>query len=175
MGMTPLEGLIMGTRAGDIDPGMLLHVLRLGLATVDELDYLLNDQSGMLGLSGISNDVRTLENASDHGDENAKLALRMFAYRVSQYIGAYSAVLGGVDALAFAGGIGEHSPQIRALICKNLAFLGIRLEETLNDASMGQEDATIGNPNSPTKVWVIATNEELEVVRETFKLIGGAN
>ena len=124
MGLTPLEGLVMGTRSGDVDPGLLLYLLRTQGMTPDGLDDLLNHQSGLKGLAGQS-DVRELEQAADAGDERATLALDIFAYRVRKYIGAYAAALGGLDALAFTGGIGEHSPPMRARICRDLEFLGL--------------------------------------------------
>ena len=117
MGLTPLEGLVMGTRSGDVDPGLLLYLLRTQPMTPDQLDDLLNHQSGLKGLAGES-DVRDLEQAADAGDARAALALDIFAYRVRKYIGAYAAALGGLDALAFTGGIGEHSPPMRARICR---------------------------------------------------------
>lgn len=152
MGLTPMEGLVMGTRAGDLDPGVILHLLRRGV----DVDDLLNHRSGLLGLSGTSGDVRTLQESND---PRAALALEVFAYRVSKYVGAYAAVLGGVDALVFTAGIGEHSAPMRARICAPLAHLGIALDDALNRAA-AKGDRAIG-----AKVWVIPTHEELEIAR----------
>jgi acetate kinase len=152
MGLTPMEGLVMGTRAGDLDPGVILHLLRRGL----DVDDLLNHRSGLLGLSGTSGDVRTLQESND---PRAELALEVFAYRVSKYVGAYAAVLGGVDALVFTAGIGEHSAPMRARICAPLAHLGIVLDDALNRAA-AEGDRAIG-----ANVWVIPTHEELEIAR----------
>jgi acetate kinase len=154
MGFTPLEGLVMGTRAGDLDPGAILSLLRRG----EDVDDLLNHRSGLLGLSGTSADVRTLQSSTD---PRAQLALDVFAYRVTKYIGAYAAVLGGVDALVFTAGIGEHSADVRARVCAPLAHLGLTLDDALNRAA-ATGDRSIGG-----KVWVIPTNEELEIARAT--------
>ncbi len=170
MGFTPLEGLVMGTRCGDIDPGILIHLLRHDQMTVDQLDELLNRKSGMLGLSGLSGDVRDLENAASSGDAAAELALEAFAYRVTKYIGAYAAALGGVDALVFTAGIGEHSASMRARICEHLGFLGLSLDDTRNPAATGHEPAAIGSPASE-RVWVVSTDEERQIARETYTLL----
>jgi len=162
MGFTPMEGLVMGTRAGDLDPGVLLYLMRKGHSEAD-LDELLNDKSGLLALSGRSADVRELEKA---GDKQATFALDLFAYRVTKYIGAYGAVLGGIDALTFTAGIGEHSSFIRSRICDRLGFLGIELDEELNRAPRSDERCI---SRGAVKVWVIPTNEELEIARMTFE------
>ncbi len=159
MGLTPLEGLVMGTRAGDVDPGVIVDLVRRGV----DVDDLLNHRAGLLGLSGISADVRTLQESSD---PRAQLALEVFAYRVSKYIGAYAAVLGGVDALVFTAGIGEHSAPVRALICSRLTHLGIILSDALNRAP-AKGERLIGG-----KVWVVPTNEELEIARATAAALG---
>jgi len=161
MGLTPLEGLVMGTRAGDLDPGAILHLLRGGM-DAPALDDLLNHRSGLLGLSGSSGDVRTLQQSSD---PRAALALEIFAYRVAKYAGAYAAVLGGVDALVFTAGIGEHSAPMRARICAPLAHLGIELDDALNRAE-GSGERAIGK-----KVWVIPTNEEGEIARAVASVL----
>lgn len=164
MGFTPLEGLVMGTRAGDIDAGVILYLLRSG-KTDKEIDDLLDRQSGLLGISGRSADVRELEAAARGGDEAASLALEMFAYRVSKYIGAYAAALGGVDALTFTAGIGEHSSFMRSKICARLAFLGVDLDEDLNRADRKDERQI---NRGRVAVNVIPTNEELEIARMTY-------
>jgi acetate kinase len=173
MGMTPLEGLVMGTRTGDIDPGLLLYLLQSHHFTPTALDDLLNRQSGLLGLSGRSNDVRELEQAAASGDPQAELALSVFAYRVRKYLGAYAAALGGLDAVVFTGGIGEHSSQMRERICHGLEFLGLRLETSLNTAAVGREAACISE-SGPVSVWVIPTNEEQQIAREVYAVVGKA-
>jgi acetate kinase len=154
MGLTPLEGLVMGTRAGDIDPGVVVSLVRQGV----DVDDLLNHRAGLLGLSGISADVRTLQ---DSPDPRAQLALDVFAYRVAKYVGAYAAVLGGVDALVFTAGIGEHSAIVRARVCSRLTHLGIILSDALNRAP-AKGERLIGG-----KVWVVPTKEEAEIARAT--------
>jgi acetate kinase len=164
MGFTPMEGLVMGTRAGDLDPGALLYLLRQGKSEA-ELDALLNHGSGLLGVSGRSADVRELEQAAHGGDAAAEFALELFAYRAAKYAGAYAAVLGGLDALTFTAGIGEHSAGMRSRICRRLAFLGVVLDEEKNhEARTGERRIS----RAPVDVWVIPTNEELEIARMTF-------
>ena len=132
MGLTPMEGLVMGTRSGDVDPGLVLYLLRSAGMTADEVDDLLNRQSGLLGLSGLSADLRVLEQAASDQNRRAELALAVFAYRAAKYIGAFAVALGGLDAVAFTGGIGEHSAPMRARICRRLEFLGVRLDDERN-------------------------------------------
>jgi len=171
MGFTPLEGLIMGTRSGDIDPGLLLYLIEQNHFTVEQLANLLNHQSGLLGLSGgSSSDMRDLEMAANAGDTNAELALACFAHRVRKYIGAYSAVLGGVDALIFTGGIGEHSATMRARICYNLDFLGLALDPQRNADANGTEPEPIGAGDG-LRVWIVPTDEERQIARETYALL----
>ena len=168
MGLTPMEGLVMGTRAGDLDPGVILYLLRSGKSEAD-LDELLNRRCGLFGVSGKSADVRELEKMSQEGDARAQFALEIFAYRVAKYIGAYAAVLGGIDAVCFTAGIGEHSAPMRRRICERLAFLGVELDEGLNDAARKDERRISAGP---TAVWVVPTNEELEIARLTCKELG---
>ena len=170
MGITPLEGLVMGTRSGDIDPGLLLHLLRVRNMDPATLDDLLNYQSGLKGLSGRSNDVRDLEAAVQSGEAKSELALEVFAYRVRKYIGAYAAALGGLDALVFTGGIGEHSPGMRERICRNLEYLGLVWNSEANGAANGSETA-LHAPESRLAVWVVPTDEERQIARETAALI----
>lgn len=169
MGLTPLEGLVMGTRSGDVDPGLVLYLLRSEGMTAEGVDDLVNHQSGLLGLSGQSGDVRVLEKSAGARDTRAELALSVFASRVRKYIGAYSAELGGLDALAFAGGIGEHSALMRARICTGLAFLGVHLDPTWNTAA--QDASQISVDNSPVSVWMIPTDEERQIAREKAALL----
>jgi acetate kinase len=166
MGMTPMEGLVMGTRAGDLDSGVVLQLIRRGMSEPD-LDDLLNHRSGLAGVSGSSSDVRALEAAAAGGDARSELALELFAYRVAKYIGAYAAVLEGLDTLVFTAGIGEHSATMRQKICARLRFLGIVLDPTLN-ASTAHNERTISS--GPAQVWIIPTNEELEIARATAAL-----
>jgi acetate kinase len=164
MGLTPMEGLVMGTRSGDLDPGAILFLLRKGM-TESEIDDVLNHRAGLLGISGWSGDVRTLEAAAANGDAKAELALEVFAYRACKYIGAYAAALGGVDAVAFTAGIGEHSASMRDRICRRLAFLGIALDDSLNrDGRRDERRISRGN----VEVWVIPTDEEGEIARVTL-------
>jgi acetate kinase len=167
MGFTPMEGLMMATRAGDLDPGLLLYLLRKG-RSLDELDELLNERSGLAGVSGLGGDLREIERAAAAGDERAALAIEMFTYRVAKYVGAYAAVLGGLDALTFTAGIGENSPSVRAGICRRLGFLGVVLDDELN-AGQRHDDRRIDR--GPVDVWVIPTNEELEIARMTFAAV----
>jgi acetate kinase len=162
MGFTPMEGLVMGTRSGDIDPGAILELQREGI----DADELLNEKSGLLGVSGVSADVREVEKAAKSGNADAELALDLFAYRAAKYIGAYAAVLGGVDALTFTAGIGENSSSIRSRICGRLGFLGVELDEDSNRASRKDERRI---SRGPVNVWVIPTNEELEIARQVFQ------
>jgi acetate kinase len=162
MGFTPMEGLVMGTRAGDLDPGAILYLLRNG---EKDLDDLLNHRSGLRGLSGISGDVRELESSPD---PKAQLALDVFAYRAAKYIASYCAALNGVDAIAFTAGIGEHSASMRQRICDHLAFLDVILDDTANRAPRTDERRISAGR---VGVWVIPTNEELEIARAAYDLI----
>lgn len=167
MGFTPMEGLVMGTRAGDLDPGVILYLLRKGHGE-SELDDLLNHRSGLLAVSGNSADVRELEAAAGAGDSRAELALELFAYRVAKYVGAYAVALEGLDALTFTAGIGEHSAALRGRICRRLKFLGVELDETRNGESRADERVI---SNGPVAVWVIPTNEELQIARFVTKTL----
>jgi len=168
MGLTPLEGLVMGTRSGDLDPGILFYLNRKGYTT-DSLDAMLNKQSGLLGISGSSNDVRDLELKAAGGDARAQLALDIFAYRLKKYIGAYMAVLNRVDAIVFTGGIGENGAAMRQRILSDLDQQGIILDERKNDIHVGVS-GEIQASTSRIKVLIIPTNEELAIARDTFKL-----
>ncbi len=173
MGNTPLEGLVMGTRSGDVDAGVLMNLLRTGEFDVESLDNMLNRKSGLAGLSGISNDLRELETAAADGNKQARLAINVFAHRARKYIGAYAATMGGVDALVFTGGIGENSASMRARILQRLEFMGVMIDEDKNlDASIQADNqfAVISTPNSRVDVIVVKTNEELMIARETQKV-----
>ena len=172
MGQTPLEGLVMGTRSGDVDPGLLLYLLREHSMPAEDLDDLLNKQSGLRGVSGLSADVRDLEGAAAQNDARAELALALFAYRVRKYIGAYAAALGGLDAVAFTGGIGERSASMRARICTGLEFLGLTLDADANMAADGKVEAYLSRAGGSAAVWVIPTDEERQIAREVFGVLG---
>ncbi|HRN30190.1 MAG TPA: acetate/propionate family kinase, partial [Terrimesophilobacter sp.] len=166
MGLTPLEGLVMGTRTGDLDPGILLHLARVAGLSVDELDTLLNRRSGLLGLTG-TGDMRDVVRAADSGDTDASLALDVWAHRIRKYVGAYAAVLAGLDAIVFTAGIGENNPALRARALAALGFLGIAVDPALNEAP-SREARQISPPDAPVAVLVIPTDEELEIARQTL-------
>ncbi len=173
MGMTPLEGLVMGTRSGDIDPGIILELFRSG-KTVDEVDEILNRRSGLSGLSGIGNDLRDIEERASEGDENCRLAIQVFAHRVRKYIGAYAAAMGGVDAIVFTAGIGENSVMMRHRIAQRLDFLGAVFWEDHNrDVSLSAENpvAEISTRNSRCRLLVVKTDEEKQIAIESAKLV----
>ena len=169
MGLTPLEGLMMGTRCGDIDPAIIFHLMEEGQMSADTINQMLNRESGLLGVSGVASDVRDLFQAVSEGNPQAALALKMFSYRVRQYIGKYAAVLGGLDALIFTAGIGENAPSIRATTCENLGFLGIHLDEEKNQSN--EAEKAIHRKDTAVKLLVVPTNEELMIARDTLHLI----
>lgn len=167
MGFTPLEGVMMGTRSGDIDPAAIEYLgKKLGKNMSEMVDYL-NKKSGMLGISGFSSDCRDLTSAAEEGNERANLALEMTAYRIKKYVGAFAAVLGGVDAVIFTGGIGEHSPLIRGQVMENMEYLGIDFDFVKNENPDKSEVSILTKPNSKVSVAIIPTNEELVIARET--------
>ncbi|OGV59850.1 MAG: acetate kinase [Lentisphaerae bacterium RIFOXYC12_FULL_60_16] len=171
MGLTPLEGLIMGTRTGDFDPAIIFYLIRKGY-TADDIDKLCNKKSGVLGISGTSNDMRDLEQKAAAGDRRAALALEMFAYRLRKYIGSYMAVLNGCDAIVFTGGIGERAPVTRRQALENMENLGVVLDLKRNDEVVGRE-GSIHADSSKVKILVIPTNEELAIARDTFQMASG--
>lgn len=167
MGLTPLEGLVMGTRCGDIDPAVVILLRRLGFS-LDEVDTMLNKQSGLLGLAGIgSNDMRDIIRESGNGSETANLALDVFIHRLVKYVGAYVAVMNGLDALVFTAGIGENAPQIRSRVCAQLGYLGIQIDEHRNQA----RELIISKDGDRPAVLVVPTNEELMIARETIRVL----
>ena len=175
MGLTPLEGLVMGTRSGDLDPSVLVYLHHKEGLSFDELDSLLNKQSGLLGLSGLTNDMRELlEEESAHQDRRARLAIEIFCTRVKEYVGAYLARMNGADALVFTGGIGENSGDIRRRVCAGLDFLGIALDEGRNAALAPGQEGEVSAEASRLKVYVIPTNEELLIARDTVRCVRGA-
>ena len=170
MGFTPLDGVVMGTRSGAVDPGLLLYVLRHKALSAEEVDRALNGQAGLLGLSGVSGDMRQVLEAARQGHAGARLALDVYAHRLRQTIGAFAATLGGLDALVFTAGVGEHSPDVRAAACRGLEFLGVELDATANASC--RPDADIAAAAARVRVLVIATREDLTVVRETVRVLG---
>jgi acetate kinase len=168
MGMTPLEGLVMGTRSGDLDAGILFHLGRAGV-TLDELDAMLNRRSGMLGLTG-TGDMRDVQAAATGGDPAARLALDVYTHRLRHYLGAYLVQLGGADAIVFTAGVGENSPETRSAALAGLDALGIRLDEELN-AARSREARVVSSGDSPVAVLVVPTNEELEIARQAVALL----
>jgi acetate kinase len=169
MGFTPLEGLMMGTRSGSVDPGLLLHVLRQRGLTAEQLDHLLNTESGLLGVSGISNDMRQLLAAAATGHTQARLALDIYTHRLRKTIAGMAATLGGVDALVFTAGVGEHAVEIRAAACRGLDFLGLELDPGANTHC--KPDADVAAPTSRGRILVIGTREDLVIVHETLRLV----
>jgi acetate kinase len=172
MGMTPLEGVMMGTRTGDMDPAVAQYLVKRYGFDYDELFDIMNFRSGLLGISGVSKDVRIIEGKARKGDERCALALEMFCYRVAKYIGAYAAALGKVDAIVFTAGIGENSVSMRREICSYLGVLGVRLDSGKNSKAINRE-ADISRRGSRIKVLVIPTNEELMIAKEAAAIVGG--
>ncbi len=168
MGLTPLEGIMMGTRCGSIDPAIVTTIMKKEGLTPDEMDSLMNKKSGMLGLSGTS-DNRTIESRAKEGDERAKLVESMFCHQLTKYIGSFAAAMGGVDAVLFTGGIGENNPQYRTRVAEKLGFLGVKIDEEKN-ALRGKE-IEISTPDSKVKLFVIPTNEELMIAKDTYELL----
>jgi acetate kinase len=171
MGFTPLDGVVMGTRSGAVDPGLLLYVLRHKGLSAEEVDRALNHEAGLLGVSGVSGDMRKVLEAAHQGHAGARLALEVYSHRLRQTIGAFAATLGGLDALVFTAGVGEHSPEVRAAACRGLEFLGVELDTAANAAC--RPDADIAVSAARVRVLVIATREDLTVVRETVRVLLG--
>jgi acetate kinase len=169
MGFTPLEGLMMGSRSGSVDPGILIHLMRHG-QTADQLDDLLNRQSGLLGISGISGDMREILAAAENGHERARLAFEVYAHRLVREMGGMLAVLGGLDALVFTGGVGENCPPLRDAAARQLAFLGLKLDPAKNAAP--HPDAHVAAADSAVHVLVIHAEEEWEIARECYRIAG---
>ncbi|QIM17969.1 acetate kinase [Leucobacter coleopterorum] len=168
MGLTPLEGLVMGTRSGDLDPGLMLHLLRAGYDT-DQLDQLLNKRSGLMGLAG-SNDFRDLQRAAGSGDAASQLAFGVYVHAIRRYLGAYLVELGGADVIVFTAGVGENSPALRAAVCAELDWFGVRIDASRN-AAVGGGPRRISTDNSRVDVLVVPTDEEAEIARQTWQLV----
>ncbi|MDE5595661.1 MAG: acetate kinase, partial [Muribaculaceae bacterium] len=170
MGLTPTEGLMMGTRSGDVDPGALTYLMAKHHLTPDELQKIINKESGVAGVSGISSDMREIEAAVKAGDEMATLALDMYEQRILKYVGAYAAEMGGVDIIVFTGGVGENQTGVRENVCAPLAFMGVEIDKELNAKTRGTE-TVISTPASKVKVVVVPTDEELMIARDTREIV----
>lgn len=174
MGFTPLEGLVMGTRSGDLDPAIVEFICDKEGMTVHEVDNLLNKGSGLLGISGLTHDMRELiAEADESGDRRARLAIEIFCYRIRKYIGSYLAAMNGADAIIFSGGIGENSALIRSKVCEGMSWAGIEMDDDRNAEHIRGREGVISSDDSRVKVWTIPTNEELLIARDTVRLIAG--
>lgn len=172
MGLTPTEGLMMGTRCGDVDPGALIFLMdKYNLSSKDMLN-MVNKESGLAGVSGVSSDMREITAAAKQGNEKAILSLEMYEQRITKYVGAFAAEMGGVDIIVFTGGVGEHQSSTRANVCKPLRFMGVEIDDAANDANNGDE-GIISTPNSAVKVVVIPTDEEYMIAKDTEAIIEG--
>ena len=169
MGLTPLEGLVMGGRTGDIDPAAVFHLYREAEMSIDEIDELFNRRSGMKGLTG-HNDMREIWKLIEAGDEQAEMAMEIYLHRLLKYVGAYWALLGGLDALTFTAGVGENDPGVRWELCRSLAFMGVKIDQELNEEHFTRE-AIISTPDSAVKVLVVPTNEELAIAQQVYSLV----
>jgi acetate kinase len=175
MGMTPLEGLVMGTRSGDIDPAIVDYVAAKEGLSVQQIESLLNKQSGLIGISGLTNDMRELlEEAHENNDRRARLAIEIFCYRARKYIGSYLAAMGGAEAIVFTGGIGENSPEVRARICEGLQWIGLVLDPKRNDSCKDGCEGLISTDDSRLAAYTIPTDEELLIARDTVRAVSGA-
>lgn len=170
MGMTPLEGVLMGTRSGNVDPASLQFIMKQENLNIDEMMDILNKKSGLLGVSGVSSDMRDVEGAAAEGNEDAKAALDVLFTGIKKYIGAYAAVMGGVDVVVFTAGIGENSPETREAICKDMEFLGMKLDLEKNSKRGGARE--ISTANSKVKILVVPTDEEMVIARDTMEIVG---
>jgi acetate kinase len=174
MGFTPLEGLVMGTRSGDIDAALLDYIAAKEGLSLPQIEAMLNAQSGLLGISGLTNDMRDLlAEAHEHNDRRARLAIDIFCYRARKYVGAYLAAMGGADAVVFAGGVGENSAEIRAQICDGLAWAGLEVDVDANRTLVGGMEGKFSSSGSRLEAWVVPTDEELLIARDTFRVVSG--
>jgi acetate kinase len=174
MGFTPLEGLVMGTRSGDVDPAILDYVAAKEGLSLAQVEAVLNKSSGLLGVSGLTADMRELlAEAAEHDDRRARLAITLFCYRVRKYVGAYLAAMGGADAVVFAGGIGENAAQVRAEVCEGLEWLGAAIDPAANAATVGGREGRIDGGTGRLELWVIPTNEELLIARDAYRVVTG--
>ena len=171
MGLTPVEGLLMGTRCGDIDPGVLTFIMNKEGLNADKVSNLINKDSGVLGISGVSSDMRELEIAVKEGNPRAIIAMSMYGYRIKKYVGAYAAAMGGVDILVFTGGVGENQTSMRKAVCQNMEYIGIHLDHAINDTIQGKE-MVISTPESKVTVIVVPTDEEYVIASDTQDILG---
>jgi acetate kinase len=171
LGFGTVPGIIMGTRSGDVDPTLLLHIMEQEGMSPAEMSHVLHKESGFWGLSGISSDLRDIEEAMEKGNERAALVMEMLAYGIAKFVGAYAAAMKGLDAVAFTAGIGENSPIVREKVCEYLSFLGLKFDRAENEALIRGKEGYISTKDSPVKALVVPTNEELVIARDTFKLI----
>ena len=170
MGLTPLEGIMMGTRCGSIDPAIIPYLMRKGeITTADDIDKMMNKKSGMLGVAQITSDNQEIGIRADGGDERCRLVEKMYSHQLVKFVGSYAAAMGGVDAIVFTGGIGENSPKYRKYVCDRLGFMGVKLDEAENGKR--GEELEISTPDSTVKVYVIPTNEELVIARDTLDIV----
>jgi len=170
MGFTPLAGLPMGTRCGDVDPALVSFISEVEKLSAAEVDSLFNKKSGLLGISGVSSDMRDIQGAAERGEERSKLAMQVLTYSIKKYIGAYAAAMGGLDAVVFTAGVGENSAEVREMACEGLSFLGIEIDRAKNNVR-GKE-TVISTESSKVKVLIVPTNEELVIARDTKRLLG---
>ena len=167
--MTPLGGIPMVTRSGDIDPSVLTYIMKKENISAKEMEDILNKQSGVSGISGLAPDFRVIEQAANDGDERAKIAMNNFKYTVASYIAKYAVAMNGIDSIVFTGGVGENQINIRKGICQQLEFMGVEIDENLNN--MRGEEKLVSKPTSKVKIYVIPTNEELMIAKETKRLV----
>jgi len=171
MGFTPIEGLMMGTRSGDVDLGAVTFLMEKEMIGSQSISTLFNKHSGVLGVSGISSDMRDIDNAIKDGNERAKLALNMYEYRIKKYIGSYITALNGVDVIVFTGGVGENQVNMRRKVCEGLSFMGVKIDDKINSVSRGEE-VLISTPDSSVKIVVIPTDEEFMIASDTMEIVG---
>ena len=170
MGVTPLEGIMMGTRSGSIDPAIIPYLMKKGeLTTADEIDKMMNKKSGMLGVSGVASDNQIVCKLAEEGNDRCRLTIDMYCHQLTKLVGGYIAAMGGTDAIVFTGGVGENNPAYRAYVCEKLAFMGVKMDEKLN--LIRGEETLISTPDSSVKVYVIPTNEELVIARDTLEIL----
>ncbi|MDR0509512.1 MAG: acetate kinase [Rikenellaceae bacterium] len=170
MGFTPTDGLIMGTRCGNVDPGALIHIAEQEDMSLKRLHTMINEQSGLLGISGVSSDMRDVTAAAEAGNERARLAMDMYSLRIKKFVGEYAAAMGGLDMVVFTGGVGENGPWLRRDVCTGLEFMGLEFDEAANEGVRGQ-DKLLSKPSSRVKVMVATTDEELVIATDTFRLL----
>ena len=170
MGLTPLDGFIMGTRSGGVDPSVVTYIMNKEGLSADEMSTILNKKSGFLGLSGVSSDCRDVKKAAEEGNERAKLTIDILVYQIKKFIGSYAAGMGGVDAIIFTGGIGENDASIREAVCSDMEFLGLKIDKAVNEES-SRKEAKFSAADSKVEAWVLPTNEELLIARDTLEIV----